>query len=47
MSPYLTAPARSRFSVPRGLLAGTLIATALVWGPYLILPGRLRAQHPA
>jgi hypothetical protein len=30
---------RSRFSVPRGLLAGTLAATALVWGPYALLPG--------
>jgi hypothetical protein len=24
--------ARPRFSVPRGLIAGTLVATALVWG---------------
>ena len=43
MSVYLAAPVqpstRSRFSVPRGLLAGTLVATALVWGPYLIIPG--------
>ena len=30
---------RSRFSVPRGLLAGTLVTTGLVWGPYLIVPG--------
>jgi deazaflavin-dependent oxidoreductase (nitroreductase family) len=29
----------SRFSVPRGLIAGTLVATALVWGPYAIIPG--------
>ena len=29
----------SRFSVPRGLIAGTLVATALVWGPYLVIPG--------
>jgi deazaflavin-dependent oxidoreductase (nitroreductase family) len=29
----------SRFRVPRGLIAGTLVATALVWGPYLIIPG--------
>jgi deazaflavin-dependent oxidoreductase (nitroreductase family) len=38
-----TAPARARprtgFSVPRGLIAGTLAATALVWGPYLLIPG--------
>jgi deazaflavin-dependent oxidoreductase (nitroreductase family) len=27
-----------RFSVPRGLIAGTLVATALVWGPYFALP---------
>jgi hypothetical protein len=33
------AAARSRFSVPRGLIAGTLAATALVWGPYAIIPG--------
>jgi deazaflavin-dependent oxidoreductase (nitroreductase family) len=26
------------FSVPRGLLAGTLVAAALVWGPYLLIP---------
>jgi deazaflavin-dependent oxidoreductase (nitroreductase family) len=32
------ARARSRFSVPRGLIAGTLAATALVWGPYAIIP---------
>jgi len=30
---------RSRFSVPRGLIAGTLAATALVWGPYALIPG--------
>ena len=36
----LTSPsARSRFSVPRGLLAGTLVAAALVWGLYAITPG--------
>ena len=29
----------SRFSVPRGLIAGTLVATALVWGPYAVIPG--------
>ena len=28
-----------RFSVPRGLVAGTLIAAALVWGQYALLPG--------
>ena len=35
-----TAPARpaSRFSVPRGLIAGTLVAAALVWGPYALIP---------
>ena len=27
-----------RFSVPRGLLAGTLVAAALVWGPYVLIP---------
>jgi hypothetical protein len=25
--------------VPRGLIAGTLVAAALVWGPYAIIPG--------
>jgi hypothetical protein len=29
----------SRFSVPPGLIAGTVAATALVWGPYAIIPG--------
>jgi deazaflavin-dependent oxidoreductase (nitroreductase family) len=29
----------SRFSVPRGLIAGTLVAAALVWGLYAIGPG--------
>jgi deazaflavin-dependent oxidoreductase (nitroreductase family) len=29
---------RPRFSVPRGLLAGTLVAAALVWGPYALIP---------
>src|ERR1700749_1222960 len=34
-----TAPGRGpRFSVPRGLLAGTLVAAALVWGPYMLIP---------
>jgi F420H(2)-dependent quinone reductase len=30
---------RSRFSVPRGLIAGTVAAIALVWGPYALIPG--------
>ncbi|MGH3423014.1 MAG: nitroreductase/quinone reductase family protein, partial [Streptosporangiaceae bacterium] len=30
---------RPGFSVPRVLIAGTLAATALVWGPYAIIPG--------
>ena len=34
-----TTRPRSRFTVPRGLLAGTLAASALVWGPYALLPG--------
>jgi deazaflavin-dependent oxidoreductase (nitroreductase family) len=35
-----TAAARrmTRFSVPRGLIVGTLIAVALVWGPYAVIP---------
>jgi deazaflavin-dependent oxidoreductase (nitroreductase family) len=37
-------PARSRFSVPRGLLAGTLAAAALVWGQYLIGSSSLRSS---
>src|ERR1700722_11118359 len=32
----------SRFSVPRGLIAGTLAATALAWGQYAFLPGTSR-----
>jgi deazaflavin-dependent oxidoreductase (nitroreductase family) len=32
----------SRFSVPRGLIAGTIAATALVWGQYEFLPGSSR-----
>jgi deazaflavin-dependent oxidoreductase (nitroreductase family) len=47
MSLDYTAPTRktaarrpgSRFSVPRGLIAGTLAAAALVWGPYALIPG--------
>jgi F420H(2)-dependent quinone reductase len=39
MSAYLAAPrAASRFTVPRGLLAGTLAATVLAWGSYEIIP---------
>jgi deazaflavin-dependent oxidoreductase (nitroreductase family) len=34
----MTGP-RPRFSVPRGLIAGTLVAAALVWGQYELLPG--------
>jgi deazaflavin-dependent oxidoreductase (nitroreductase family) len=35
-----SATTRRRFrpSVPRGLLAGTLVAAALVWGPYKLIP---------
>lgn len=28
----------ARFSVPRGLIVGTIAATALVWGPYAVIP---------
>ena len=34
-----TARPRFGFSVPRGLIAGTVAAMALVWGPYAIIPG--------
>jgi deazaflavin-dependent oxidoreductase (nitroreductase family) len=34
-----TARPGSRFSVPRGLIAGTLAAAALVWGQYAVIPG--------
>ncbi len=34
-----TARPRSGFSVPRGLIAGTLVAAGLVWGLYAIRPG--------
>jgi deazaflavin-dependent oxidoreductase (nitroreductase family) len=37
-----TVRATSRFSVPRGLTAGTLIAIALTWGLYVIQPGASR-----
>jgi hypothetical protein len=34
-----TSDLRSRFSVPRGLIAGTLaMIFVLVWGPYLVIP---------
>lgn len=35
----LVETAHDRFTVPRGLLAGTLAASALVWVPYAVLPG--------
>src|SRR6202050_3533093 len=34
-----TTRLRSRFSVPRGLAAGTLAVTGLTWGLYAIQPG--------
>jgi hypothetical protein len=34
-----TARSRSRFSVPRGLTAGTLAVIGLTWGLYAIQPG--------
>jgi deazaflavin-dependent oxidoreductase (nitroreductase family) len=37
--PIATARPGSRFSVPHGLIAGTLAAAALVWGQYALLPG--------
>ena len=33
-----TGKTRPRPSVPRGLVAGTLAAAALVWGPYALIP---------
>jgi deazaflavin-dependent oxidoreductase (nitroreductase family) len=36
--PRVRSRFRSRFSVPRGLLAGTLVAAALVWVPYVLIP---------
>ena len=36
---------RTRFSVPRGLIAGTFAATALVWGPYAVIPGSSRCSR--
>jgi deazaflavin-dependent oxidoreductase (nitroreductase family) len=33
-----TTRPRFRPSVPRGLLVGTLVAAALVWGPYALIP---------
>jgi deazaflavin-dependent oxidoreductase (nitroreductase family) len=32
----------ARWSMPRGLLAGTVFALALVWGPYLLIAGSSR-----
>jgi deazaflavin-dependent oxidoreductase (nitroreductase family) len=37
--PDTAAHRRFRVSVPRGLVAGTIVATALVWGPYAVVPG--------
>jgi deazaflavin-dependent oxidoreductase (nitroreductase family) len=37
-------PAPARFSVPRGLIAGTLVAAGLVWGQYLIGTSSLRSS---
>jgi len=36
------APPRPRFSVPRGLIVGTLAAIGLTWGLYAIQPGASR-----
>jgi deazaflavin-dependent oxidoreductase (nitroreductase family) len=36
----VTSRPRSRFSVPRGLVPGTLAATGLVWGLYAVSPHR-------
>ena len=33
---------RARWSLPRGLVAGTLAALALVWGPYVLIAGSNR-----
>ena len=33
------AGTRGRWSMPRGLAAGTLAALALVWGPYMLIAG--------
>jgi deazaflavin-dependent oxidoreductase (nitroreductase family) len=37
-----TAGSAARWSVPRGLVAGTVAALALVWGPYLLIAGSSR-----
>ena len=36
--PTALARPSSRFSVPRGLIAGTIAAAALGWGQYALLP---------
>ncbi len=36
------AGTRARWSLPRGLVAGTLAALALVWGPYVLIAGSNR-----
>jgi deazaflavin-dependent oxidoreductase (nitroreductase family) len=38
------AGAGARWSMPRGLAAGTLVALALVWGPYLLIAGSSRTS---
>ena len=37
----ITARTRPRFSVPRGLITGTLAAIGLVWALYVITGGSL------
>ncbi len=39
MSDSIAVRPRPRFSVPRGLITGTLAAVGLVWGLYVISPG--------
>jgi deazaflavin-dependent oxidoreductase (nitroreductase family) len=36
------AGTKARWSMPRGLVAGTLAALALVWGPYVLIAGSNR-----
>jgi deazaflavin-dependent oxidoreductase (nitroreductase family) len=40
--PSLRSRFQLRFSVPRGLIAGTIAAAALVWAQYELLPGSSR-----
>jgi hypothetical protein len=45
MSDVIAARRMSRFSVPRGLITGTLAAIGVVWALYVITGGSLLSAH--